>query len=898
MTSFLRGLWLRVRFYLLRARYDREMEEEMQLHIELHAAELQHEGMSDQDARQAALRQFGNRTAIQEYRRTAVGFPSLDTLGQDMRYVLRAIRHAPGFSAMVVLTLGIGIGANAAMFGIIDRLMLRGPAFVVSPNEVVRLYATQTEGSDQWTQSPVGFVSYTRLRANARDFQDLAVYARTDATAGRGADAHRVSLGRVSWNFFPLLGVKPLVGRFFGSDEDRPPRGADVIVLDEGYWRRSFGADRNIVGRTMVIGGVPYTIIGVAPQGFTGAELERRDGWVPISLTYWGPGGDWATTWDANWLQIIGRLEPGVSFAQAGTSATTAHRRAYDGPPIHSMRTATFTAAPLRYNRAGKESIETRVSRWLVAVAVIMLLIACANVTNLFLARATRRRREVAVRLALGVGRGRLIRLLVAESVALGLIGGAAGLVVAFAGGRFVRGVLLPNVAWTDATVDIRVLAVTALTAFLTGVIVGLAPALQGTRLDLTSALKSGIREGGPQRSRVRSILTVTQTALSVMLLVGAGLFLQSLSRVSALHLGIEPDKVLTMALDWGSIGDLAEEAKASERWRRNLFYDEALARVRTLPGVERAAVVVGTPFQSSASIDLRVPGWDSIPKLPGGGPYIRSVSDDYFATAGTRLVRGRAFTAADVAGAARVSIVNETMAKTLWPNRDAVGQCLLIDTMPCSRVIGVVEDVRRFSLREEPAMQYYIPLGQERALGFGGRKMFIRARGDLATLRESLRDEILGMNPAISYVTLEMLQDSLDPQIRPWRLGATMFGVFGGLALLVAAIGLYSVIAYVVTQRSHELGVRIALGAQVGNIVRLVVRYGVGLALVGIVIGTVLAINAGRWVEPLLFDTSPRDPVTFGVVAAVLLLVALVASLVPAWRASRVDPIEALRAE
>jgi ABC-type antimicrobial peptide transport system permease subunit len=237
-------------------------------------------------------------------------------------------------------------------------------------------------------------------------------------------------------------------------------------------------------------------------------------------------------------------------------------------------------------------------------------------------------------------------------------------------------------------------------------------------------------------------------------------------------------------------------------------------------------------------------------------------------------------------------------MAKTLWPNRDAVGQCLLIDTMPCSRVIGVVEDVRRFSLREEPAMQYYIPLGQERALGFGGRKMFIRARGDLATLRESLRDEILGMNPAISYVTLEMLQDSLDPQIRPWRLGATMFGVFGGLALLVAAIGLYSVIAYVVTQRSHELGVRIALGAQVGNIVRLVVRYGVGLALVGIVIGTVLAINAGRWVEPLLFDTSPRDPVTFGVVAAVLLLVALVASLVPAWRASRVDPIEALRAE
>ena len=898
MRQSLRGLWLRARYHLFRDRFDREMEEEMQFHLELRAAEHSQAGMSEQDARDAAQRQFGNRASLEEHRRMAVGIPSLETLGQDVRYVLRAIRRSPGFSATVVATLGIAIGANGAMFGIIDRLMLRGPAHVVDPDRVVRLYVTQRNGAEESTESIFGYVAYSHLRDHARAFEDLAVYSATDATVGAGADAHRIRLGRVSSNFFPLLGVRPILGRFFGPSEDRPPSGENVVVLDEGYWRRSFGGDPDVLGRTTVIGGVTYTVIGVAPQGFTGAELERRDGWVPISLTYWGPGPDWPTAWDASWLQIIGRLAPGVTFEQASADATGAHRRAYDGPANSTMRTASLSVAPLRFNRAGKEQAVTRVSRWLVAVTVIVLLIACANVANLSLARATRRRREVAVRLALGIGRGRLMRLLMAESIVLGLLGALAGLAVAFAGGRFIRGVLLPNVAWTDGAVNLRVLLVTALTGCVTGVLVGLAPALRGTRLDLSSALKSGVREGGAHRNRTRSMLAVTQAALSAALLVGAGLFLSSLRKVYGLRLGIEPEKVLTVSFDWPALGDVPAEAKDRERLRRNRLYEAALVRVRALPGVEHAAVVVGTPFQSSMTIALRVPGRDTLPGLPGGGPYVQAVSDDYFATAGTHLLRGRTFTDADVDHGERVAIVNETMARTLWPNRDPIGECLLMDTMPCSRVVGVAEDARRYGLREDPAMQYYIPLGEERALGFGGRQMFVRPRGNVATLRDALRAEIVRLDPSVGFVGVELLQDSLDPQIRPWQLGANMFAVFGGLALLVAAIGLYSVIAYLVAQRAHELGVRIALGAEQANIVRLVVRHGVGLAAAGVAIGMLVSLNAGRWIEPLVFDTSPRNPTVFLSVAAVLLVVGLLASVIPAWRAARMNPVEALRTE
>jgi predicted permease len=665
------------------------------------------------------------------------------------------------------------------------------------------------------------------------------------------------------------------------------------VVLGGGYWRRAFGSDPRIVGRTLEINGSRYRIVGVTPESF--ATPTRYDAWVPMSVRGWQVHPQWPTTWDVTWVSVIARLGHGVTPQRAGVEATAVHRRTYAGPPVLPIARARLSLRPLRFNHEGREPAEVAVSRWLVGVAAIVLLVACANAGNLVLARTLRRRREVAVRLALGIGRGRLVRLLLAESVVLALAGGAAGLVLALGGGRFIRALLLPGVAWS---IDGRVFALTAVAVLVAAALVGLVPALHGSRPDLATALKAGAREGGIQRSRLRTTLTVVQAALSVVLLVGAGLFVRSLWNVRSLPLGIEPDRVLLV--DVGEAWAIGRRASAIEspaaRARILDLYARSVERVRSIPGVESASLASGTPFHSSVSVYyLSVPGWDSIPKLPGGGPYVSAVSSDYFRTVGTRLRRGRLFTPGDDIAGERVAVVNETMARTLWPGQDPIGRCLMTDTLSCSRVVGVVEDARRFRLvHEDAAMQYYVPLGQDVA----GTMLLVRPAGSPASMAEPVRRELQRLDPRIGYVRVQSLQENVDWQVRSWRLGATMFTVFGGLALLVAAIGLYSLIAYVVAQRTHEFGVRMALGARAADIARLVMGRGVGAAAAGVAIGVALALALGRLVEPLLFETSPRDPGVFLTVAVTLLTFAVLASLAPTWRAAQVDPVTALRSE
>ncbi len=890
----------RLRVLLRRSAWERDLEEELRLHQELETMQQEHAGTPAEEARFAARRRLGSPTYYREETRRMSGFGLLESVAQDLRFVARSLRREPLFASFVVLTLALGIGANAAMFGVVDRLLLRGPEHVRDPERVVRLYLTdQPPGMNPYTTSTFGYVSYEVLRAGTHSFEALAVYNWSDQEVmGRGADAREVKASRVTASYFPLLGVRPALGRFFTPEEDATSGAQHVAVIGYGLWQGSFGRDSQILGRTVVVRDEAYTVVGVAPKGFTGPELGGVDVWLPMSLLGPTVTDDWTHAWNAQWLHVIGRLRPGVSREQASREATAAHRRAYPGDASGSFTPqARLTVAALGANDQAQEPTETAVSRWLVGVTVVVLLIACANVVNLLLARAVRRRREVVVRIALGVGRWRLVRLLLAESLLLAIAGCVAGLAVASVTGSLVRHVLLPNIEWTSAPVDGRVLAVAAGMALITGIAVGLVPALRATSVDVATGLKTGVREGGGQRSRLRSGLTVAQAALSVVLLVGAGLFVRSLWNVRALDLGLEPDRVLAVSIHWPRpLGRFDPQAWERERIRQRAFYTGVLERMRRLSGVEHASLTIGMPFQSSYGVRLRLPGRDSLPRLKGGGPNISAVTAEYFATMGTRLLRGRAFTTQDRAGSERVAIVSDVMARTLWPGQDPIGDCLLIEDLPCARIVGVVADARRFRLREEPHMHYYVPLDQE--INISGTTLLVRPAGDPQAFAGTVRRALLAMDPELGYVQAQSVERIIDPQIRPWKLGASVFGLAGVLALIVAALGLYSVLSYLVEQRTQEIGVRMALGARVGNIVRLVLRDSLGMTLLGVTIGAVLALIGGRFLQALLFEASPRDPGVFVTVAASLILVAVAASILPAWRANGVDPMEALRAE
>jgi predicted permease len=447
--------------------------------------------------------------------------------------------------------------------------------------------------------------------------------------------------------------------------------------------------------------------------------------------------------------------------------------------------------------------------------------------------------------------------------------------------------------------VDWRVVLISAALALATGIVTGLVPAWQATRADVASALKTGIRDGGGRRHRLRSVLTVAQAALSVVLLVGAGLFVRSLWQVRTLDLGFDAERVVVVEATRPSLArHPAGPAREAERLRRRTFFMDALPRVRTIPGVEAASVATGTPFGNRFTVTLRVRGRDQLPKLPGGGPGVSAVTEGYFETAGTTIRRGRAFTAADGAGTEPVAVVSELMAATLWPGGDPLGDCLLIGDgePPCARVVGVAENTFRSRLREDPVMHYYVPVGQE--AGFGGSSLLVRTGDASGAVIPAIRRLLTDLDTTITYVSAETIQSRIDPQLRPWRLGATVFTLSGLLALVVASIGVYSVLSYFVAERRREIGVRLALGARAGDILRLVVGGSLLLAAAGIGIGGLIAASLGHLVAPLLFDTSPRDPVVFASIAVLLLGVATVAALVPAHRARRIDAVEALRRE
>jgi len=887
----------------------RDADDELSSLVEERTDLLVERGMSPDDARAEAIRLLGKplEDASADVRRSAERRERVMSIREwleearaDVLYAIRGLRREMLFSSFIVVTLALAIGVNAAMFGIVDRVLLRGPAHVVAPNRLVRIYwLVRGPAGEDRTSAAIDPHIYANLELEAKRFSGVAMYSRASrfTVLGNGASARLISAASATSNFLSLLGTRVIAGRFFVPEEQDMNAPQPVVVIGYGLWKREFGGDLNAVGRSMILDGRPVTIVGIAPEGFTGVELERVDLWTPMLLrsgpaaTHWGKGS-------SSGQSIVARLKPGVTADEASKDATDAYRRTYDGGN-KKLAEAKLFGGPLTAGVTGSESVETRVSRWLVGLSAIVLLAACANIVNLLLARSVRRRREMAVRLALGAGRARLLRLLLTSSMTISIAGALVGLAVAALAGKLVRYVLLPDVDWTTGPIDVRVLAYATVITIFTGIVIGVLPALKASRVDVSSALKAGGREGGGNRSVIRSGLVAGQAVLAMILLVGAGLFARSLNRIRHLDLGAQTDRVVVLEPRWSRLpAGTSDSIRKLEAARRASFAADIVDRLRATPGVENAALAVGMPFGGAFAVSLFVPGRDSLPRLPGGfgDPEVSAVSREYFATVGTRLLRGRLFARED--GSSRVALVNETMAKTIWPGREPIGECLLIAKRDaaCTRVIGVVQNARRSRLREDPSMHYYIQLGQESSLS--DPDLIVRPRGDAHSSIRLLRDALLRIDPTIRYVGATVLQDRVEPQTRAWRIGAMMFSLFAVLALVVAAVGTFSVVAYLVEQRNHEIGVRLALGARAGNLITLMMRGPIALSAIGALGGAAVALAGSRIVASLLFDTSPQDPVVIGGVAALLIAVSAVASTLPALRVRHVDPMEALRDE
>lgn len=885
-------------------RIDREVEDEVRFHLEMRARELEHAGLSPGAARDEAERRFGDVAGARQElaaidRRRLRGVRRADWwdgLLRDLRYAVRGFRREPGVVLAVTLTLGFGLGATSAMFGIVDRLLLRPPVHVMDPGTVGRIYYTEYFGwrGGPVTQASTSYPDFLLLRDHANALSGVAAYFPSSASLGRGPEARSVRRVAVSGGYFRLLGVQPEIGRFFGPEVDGPVADEPVAVISDAFWRREFGALPSVVARTMELDGITYSIIGVAPAGFVGVDLSPVDVWVPLGTV--GPaaiGDGWADAAGWRWIRLIARLAPGYTAQQADAEATARYRAALEarGDPDSTARVTLGSVMAARGAQSrGSGVSEARISLWLAGVALLVLVIACANAANLLLARAVRRRKEIGVRVALGAGRGRLVRQLLVESLLLALLGGAVGLGLARWGGGLLRALLLPDVAWREDAFDPRVLAASGVLVALVAIATGLAPVVHALSQNVAGNLKEGARAGAGRRSRTRTALVLVQAALSVVLLVGAGLFVRSLRNVRGVELGFDANRVLLIELRASDLSDATRDA----------LYHAARERVAALPVVERASIATTAPFWSAVSTDLAVPGLDSIPSSSDGGPYVTSVTADFFTTLGMPILRGRGFSAQDDLVSGRVAVVSQTMARLLWPGRDPLGECMIIgaDTAPCSTVVGVAQDARRQSLIDDaPVLQYYVPLAQQQ-VDTDLRVLFVRTRGDPGAALAAVRREIQGVSADLPYPTVMYLARQIEGEVRPWKLGATLFGLFGALALALAALGLYSVVAYTVAQRRHEMGVRLALGARGSDVARLVVSGTLRVIGLGLVLGLVVALVAARWVESMLFRVSPWDPAVLTVVIGILLAVGTLASLVPAQRAARVAPAEVLKAE
>lgn len=883
-----------------------DIEDEFQHHIKMRTRDLIARGMDPVAAQREAERRFGDmrqiRREVEGIDRTVVRRRArrewLAGLGLDIRHALRVLRRSPAFAIAAVLTLALGVGATSSLFSVVDALFLRPPPGVRGADQVVQLYVVRDEGNVR--TSPEGgrgsYVDVKAIRAGAMGLSAVAgVLGPEEMDLGRGERAERIRGSAVSGNYFPLLGVRPQFGRFFLPEEDSIAGAHPVAVISDGFWRRHFGADRDVLGRSVLLNGRSITVVGVAERSFTGTEPDPTDVWVPSAMA--GPVGlmsggseDWRDNPMMVAVGLLGRLSPGADPLQVTNDAAAALRHAAEATPSMDQ-TPGIVLGSLIPARGPHRSPAASLSLWLLAMAAVVLLIASANVASLLLARAASRRREIAVRLSLGAGRSRVVRHHLIESLLLALGGGIAGLLLAFLGSALIRNLPLPA---TAGETNLRVVAFAFAVAALSGILFGLVPAVRSIGVAPAEELKDRQAGGRPERGRMQRALVTIQVALSIVLLVGAGLFIRSVREVSRIDPGLAYDRLLVVSADFQRTGHSEAEQEA--------FYAAAGDRVRKIPGVRGTAVTHFTPFSGvSYGTELSIPGRER----PGRSTTrLNFVGPDYFSVAGTPILRGRAITEDDRAGSLPVAIINEAMAKEIGGvGGSVVGECLRLYSPQapegCVRVVGIARNQRARILDDDVAPAVFLARAQApEVLSWGGPALLVRTDGEPGEWAARVRSALQGLSPDLPYVAVQPVVERIRSDVLPYQLGATLFSLFGLLALLLAAIGLAGLLSHFVGERTAELGIRRALGALDRHVIRTVVRQGLVPVGIGLVVGM-----AGAWIgTPLLkahlFGVSEHEPLVFVAVACALVAVALLAIYLPARRAASVDPAVALRAE
>jgi putative ABC transport system permease protein len=875
----LSDLFRRWRALTHKAEMDHELDEEVRFHLEREIDQNIKDGMTPEDARYAALRSFGGVDQSKEECRSARGVGLIENIVRDITYSLRVLFKNYAFSIVVVLTLALGIGANTAIFSFANGILLRPLPYPQSDRLAVVDQTALKEGN---TSIGVSYPDFLDWRDQNTVFERVATHFGTGRFAMTiSGQPIEIRGGRVSYGLFETLRVSPILGRTFTLNEDRPEEDA-VVILGYDLWQRSFGGNPNVVGQKITLSSSSRTIIGVMPRGFRFPDVS--DLWVPLAFstkTY---------TRNDHGLEVIARLKDGVTIAQARADMNNVAARIEEQNPVTNEGVGV-TVTSLHDNLSGSYRDALLI---LLGVVGCVLLVACVNVANLMLGRATARQKEFALRAALGASRWRIIRQLLLESLLLAIAGGALGFVLSiWALHLLLTAIPIDLPFWMNFDLDLRVLGFTLAITLLTGLIFGAVPALQTSRVDLNDTLKEGGRGNSGVRSRARSLLVVSEIAMSLVLLVGAGLMIQSFLRLRQVNIGLNPKNVLTATLS-------LPRAKYTENDQRTAFFKQLLERVRDLPGVESASATRTLPLGGSNwGRGLTVEGHPVM--STGQTPTVQHtvVEPGYFRTMGITLLAGRDFTDADTKDAPDVTIIEERLARQYWPNESPLGKRVRFgppeDNEPWHTIVGVVSTVRDQSVQEETRPSVYLP---HQKVPVPSMSLVARTSVNPHEFIGAVRREVAQLDPDLPVSKVATMEEVVAESIWQPRLYAMLFAVFAGGALLLALIGIYGVMAFLVQTRTHEIGVRMALGASARDVFKLIVGRGMKLTAVGVVIGIAGAIALTRLIHSLLFNTSATDPLTFILISLLLSLAAFFACYIPARRAAKVDPLVALRYE